>query len=483
MTFVDLTQKWVLAPRRFVLGFRRRVAAQVAAQLTHEHATTKKLAGGAFIIRIASAGIVFISQVLIARWMGSYEFGAYVYMSTALVLVSELVHYGLPLTAQRFIPEYTQEGAFDLLRGFLSGSRWLVFAFGTGVALVGALIIYALGPRVDAHLVWPYYLAFAALPFFALTVMNDGVARAYNWIDVALLPAYIVRPLTFIVCIAVLYAAHMHLNATTVMGALAVTGWFAALLQLFQIDRKLKIATPPGPKRFEVKRWLGTASPIIFGWGFYTLLLSIDVLLLKQFSSEEVVAHYYAAGKVLAPVSIIIFAVAAAAAHRYTDYQVADDREGLVLFAGNTVRWVFWPSLALTLVIVAFGRELLSLFGPAFVSGYPVMVILAVGQMARAAVGPAERVLNMLGQQRACAFAYAALFAFDLGACLLLAPVYGAIGAAIATASTFVLESVLLFAIAKRKLGLHLFVWQFSRKVAQKSGVADGHLKAAGPNY
>ncbi|HTT49076.1 MAG TPA: lipopolysaccharide biosynthesis protein [Pseudolabrys sp.] len=469
MTFIDLRQKWVMAPRRFVLGFRRQFAAQLAAQLTHEHATTKKLAGSAFVIRIASAGIVFVSQVLIARWMGSYEFGAYVYVSTALLLVTELVHYSLPLTAQRFIPEYTQEGSFDLLRGFLSGSRWLVFAFGTGVALLGALIIYALGPRVDAHLIWPYYFAFAALPFFALTVMSDGIARAYNWIDVALLPPYIVRPLTFIVSVAALYAVHMPLNTTTVMAALAVTGWFVALLQVVQLDRKLKVATPPGPKRYEVKRWLGVASPIIFGWGFYTLLLSIDVLLLKQFNSEEVVAHYYAAGKVLAPVSIIIFAVAAAAGHRYTDYKVADDREGLATFAGSTVRWVFWPSLALTLMIVALGRPLLSLFGPAFVAGYPVMVILAIGQMARAAVGPAERMLNMLGQQRACAFAYAAVFAFDLAACLLLTPIYGAIGAAIATAATFVLESVLLFAIAKRKLGLHLFIWQFPRKAAPRA--------------
>lgn len=474
MTFIDLRQKWVMAPQRIVMGFRR----QLAAQLAHEHATTKKLAGGAFVIRIASAGIVFVSQVLIARWMGSYEFGAYVYVSTALLLVSELVHYGLPLTAQRFIPEYTQEGSLDLLRGFLSGSRWLVFGFGTGVALFGGLIVYVLGPRVDAHLVWPYYFGFAALPFFALTVMCDGVARAYNWIDVALLPAYIVRPLTFILCVAGLYAAHMPLNATTVMGALAVTGWFAALLQVIQLDRKLRIATPPGPKRYEVKRWLGTALPILV-CGFYTLMVSIDVLLLKQFSSEEVVAHYYAAGKVLAPVSIIIFAVAAAAAHRYTDYHVADNREGLVLFVGNTVCWVFWPSLALTLVIVAFGRPLLSLFGPAFVAGYPVMLILAIGQMVRAAVGPAERVLNMLGQQRICAFAYAAVFAFDIGACLLLIPKYGAIGAATATTATFVLESVLLFAIAKRKLGLHLFVWQFSPKAERTA--QDGGASATLP--
>lgn len=468
MAFIDLRQMCGRAPWRLLVAVRR----QLAAHLTGEHAATQKLAGGAFAIRIASAGVVFISQVLIARWMGSFEFGAYVYVSTALLMMTEFVHFSLPLTAQRFIPEYTQEGSFDLLRGFLSGSRWLVFAFGTGVALIGALIVYGLGPWVDAHLVWPYYFAFAALPFYALTVMSDGIARAYNWINVALLPAYIVRPLTFILSVAALYAAHIPLNTTTVMGALAATAWFAALLQILQLDRKLKVATPRGPKRYEVKRWLGTASPIILVWGFYTLLLSIDILLLKQFSTEDVVAHYYAAGKVLAPVSIIYFAVAATAAHRYTDYHVADDRDGLAAFAETTIRWVFWPSLALTVIIVAFGRELLSLFGPSFVAGYPVMVVLAVGQMARAAVGPAERILNMLGQQRICALAYAAVFAFDVGACLLLAPRYGAIGAATATAATFVLESTLLFVIARRKLGLHLFVWQFSRKTLAGQGRA-----------
>jgi O-antigen/teichoic acid export membrane protein len=100
------------------------------------------------------------------------------------------------------------------------------------------------------------------------------------------------------------------------------------------------------------------------------------------------------------------------------------------------------------------------LFGPDFVAGYPVMVILAVGQLARASIGPAERLLNTLGYQRICALAYAVTFAFNIGACLLLAPAYGAVGAAMATAGAFMVESALLFAIAKRKLGLHMFVWR-----------------------
>src|ERR1044071_4395819 len=99
-------------------------------------------------------------------------------------------------------------------------------------------------------------------------------------------------------------------------------------------------------------------------------------------------------------------------------------------------------------------------FGPEYVVAQPVMMILAVGMMARASVGPAERLLTMLGHQRICAWAYVAAFAFNLGVCILLVPDYGAIGAAIATAGGFVIESVALFVIARRALGLHMFIWR-----------------------
>jgi O-antigen/teichoic acid export membrane protein len=88
------------------------------------------------------------------------------------------------------------------------------------------------------------------------------------------------------------------------------------------------------------------------------------------------------------------------------------------------------------------------------------MFILALGFAARAAVGPAERLLNMVGQQRLCALVYATAFAVNLAGCFALAGRYGGIGVAIATATAFAVESTLLFLIAKRRLGLHLFIWR-----------------------
>src|SRR5436853_292836 len=89
---------------------------------------TQRVAGTAFLIRVASAALVYLTQVVLARWMGSFEFGIYVYVWTWVLLIGGLVDFGLASSAQRFIPEYVGPKQLELLRGFLSGARWIVFA-------------------------------------------------------------------------------------------------------------------------------------------------------------------------------------------------------------------------------------------------------------------------------------------------------------------------------------------------------------------
>ncbi len=429
-----------------------------------DHLLVQRLAGTVFLIRVIAAGLAYGSQVLFARWMGSFEFGVYVYVWTWVLLVGQALDLGLATSAQRFIPQYRENKLFDLLRGYISVARWLAVGIAIAIAAIGAGIVRLLQPWLDDYTVIPLYLACISLPAYALANVQDGISRAHDWVGLGIVPTYIVRQILLTVLMAAAYFGGFSVDAVTAMVLAGLSMWLPALGQLVVLNRRLSRRIEAGPKAHDVGLWLRTALPILMAEGFFLLLAHTDVLMLQQFRSPEDVAVYYAAAKTLALVSFIHFSLAATTAHRFSAYHSAGDREGLAFFLRQAIRWTFWPSLAATALLLAFGDPLLRLFGPQFTSGYHIMFILAAGLLARAAIGPMERFLNMLGQQRSVALAYAGAFTVNVSLCLLLIPPLGATGAAIATATAVLFETVALFMIANHRLGFRVFIWSHARK-------------------
>ena len=437
------------------------IGARVRAWLADgsDRSMAQRTAGAAFLIRVASAGLLYLSQVVLARWMGSFEFGVYVYVWTWVLLIGTFADFGLAIAAQRFIPEYVERKAFDLLRGFLAGSRWLVIGIATLIAGLGALGVKLIEPWLDHYLVVPLYLACASLPFYTLAGMLDGIARSYGWVNLALVPPYIGRPLVLIAVMATAHVAGLPANATTAMIAAVISTWVNAVIQLVMVDRRLTTKVERGPKAYAIRTWFATAIPIFMVGSFFLLLTYVDTLLLQHFRSPDEVAVYYAAAKTLALVAFIHYSIAATTAHRFSVYHVAGDHKALSAFLAQSIKWTFWPSVAATAVLLLFGRPILALFGAEFTDGYHLMFILAAGLLARAAIGPIERLLNMLGEQRVCAMVYAGAFTLNVVLCVILIPRLGPAGAAIATATALIVESILLFIVTKKRLGFHVFIW------------------------
>ncbi len=133
-----------------------------------EASLTRRLAGTVFLIRVLSAGLAYFSQVLLARWMGGSDYGIYVYVWTWVLLLGSVLDFGIAVSAQKIIPEYRTGGEHALLRGFLSGSRWMTFAASTVIALLLAGLVKILSPWIGAETVMPLYVGCLTLPAFVV---------------------------------------------------------------------------------------------------------------------------------------------------------------------------------------------------------------------------------------------------------------------------------------------------------------------------
>ena len=424
-----------------------------------EASLTKRLAGTIFIIRVISAGMAYFSQILLARWMGGSDYGIYVYVWTWVLLLGAIMDFGIAASAQKIIPEYRASGNQALLRGFLSGSRWLSFGGASiGAALLAGLV-KLLSPWIEPSTIFPLYIGCLTLPAFVVANTQDGISRSHDWIRLGLMPQFIVRQSLIIGFTAGAFALGFHLGAVAAMLASAAAVWIAMIGQMIVLNRRLRSHMEGGPKEYDVRGWFSVSLPILLVESFYQLLSYTDVLVLQQFRSSEEVGVYFAVVKTLALVSFIHYAMSATTAHRFTEYHAAGDKERLAAYVTHSIKWTFWPSVAATVVLLAFSKPLLWLFGPQFVEGYPIMFIAAIGLVVRSAIGPVERLLNMLGHQHICAMAYGSAFLMNVVLCIALVPRFGGHGAAAATSISLAAETVLLFWIVRRRLGLHVLAF------------------------
>ena len=420
-----------------------------------DRAVSRRIALITFSVRVLSGVIAYVSQVLLARWMGDFEYGVFVIVWVGAVILGGFACLGIQTAVLRFVPEYTERGDVQLLRGVVIGSRIQGFVAATIFAVIGAVGLYAFGDHLESYYLIPLYLGAITLPMLAIGEIQDNLSRAFNWADLSLWPTFVVRPLIILLFmwLAVRYGAEA--NAVTAMGAVIAATYITSIGQLISLSRRMKKAVPAGPRSYAPAQWMAIALPIFVVEGFFNLLTNVDIILVGHFMEPAKVAIYFAAAKTMTLVHFVYYAVKAGGAQRFSQYYANGDRARLSAFVHDTLHWTFWPSLAMVVLILAAGRPLLLLFGPSYGEGYPVLMILSAGLLVRASIGPAETLLTMAGQQGISAVVYTATFVLNVTLNVVLIPKFGLTGAASATALALVAETIALYTITATRLGIH----------------------------
>src|SRR5258708_19031169 len=150
-----------------------------------------------------------------------------------------MMDFGISASAQKIIPEYRAGGEQALLRGFLSGSRWMTGIVSAAIALLLAGLVKLLSPWVEPDTIVPLYLGCLTLPAFVVANTQDGIARSHDWMRLGLMPPFIVQQSLIIGFTAGAFALGFQLGPTAAMLASAAAVWIAMIGQMMVLNRRL----------------------------------------------------------------------------------------------------------------------------------------------------------------------------------------------------------------------------------------------------
>lgn len=411
----------------------------------------------AFSIRIISAALAFISQIILARSMGEFEYGIFVFVWVFIVLAGNLSCLGFHTVVIRFVPEYNAHNDPGHIRGLTITARIFALVLATIIGAIGVGIVFFFADKIPDYYLVPIVLGICALPMIALGDVLDGTSRANSWPIIAMSPTFIIRPGLIIIFVLGSFLFGMQPTAKVALLAAILASYITTLGQFIVVTRKLRARYEPGVRLWELKKWIVVALPIFIIEGFYYLLTNADVIIVGFYLAPEKVAVYFAAAKTMALVHFIYFAVKAGAAPKFSSMVAENRMVELDNFAKQTARWTLIPTLVIGGLVLLLGRFLLSMFGESFVEGHTVMIILFFGILAKSLIGPGEILLTMAGKQKVCMIVYAGALAANIALNISLIPLFGIQGAAFATAGAMTIEAILLFFVIKSQLGITMF--------------------------
>ena len=240
-----------------------------------------------YAIRVLSAGIAFLSHIILARWLGAHEFGIFTYAWIWVVVIGSVGAIGFDTTVLRFVQEYQTKGALNELRGFLTGGRLISFGIGALCAIAGIGLIAVWPDVLEQQYRMPLVLALCCVPAFALMDYLDGVGRSQSWMRLALLPPYILRPVLIFVFFGIAVFAGLQENAeTAVLAAIAAT-WGACLVQYLLQRRELSKIIPEGERTYKLGFWIKVSVPVLMIDAFALIMTNLDTLLLQLYVDPD----------------------------------------------------------------------------------------------------------------------------------------------------------------------------------------------------
>lgn len=424
-------------------------------------------AGGvSALIRVVTVFLGFVVVIVLVRMLGSENFGRYSILFAVLTLAMVPATSGLATFVVR------QVGADKYASAVVNWSLkalvlYIITVFSVATAGVAAKAYwYQSYENEISILIASTFIGFGmgTAAIFAAALRGSGRLIAGLSLDNVGRPFLLVILIGFCIGaqydnISLTHALVFHAIAALTIGLLGWGYWHT-------IARSSPYAGDVG--KSTRKLWLSSAMTLGFVTSLQLVNSQVDLLVLGAFHYPVEAGVYRVTVQLSSLVVFGLFALNQVLHPRFAKLWSENKTAELRALVDSSGWLIFLGALVPAIVLIAFGPNLLgTLFGPEFIDGYPVLLVLIIGQLCNAMFGSVGALLNMTGHEGDTVRGMAVALGANTLLSLILVPTHGALGAAISSAVSYFVWNTMLWRSVRIRLGINTLVFQngrFSRR-------------------
>ena len=413
-----------------------------------KNANRAQIRGSSLLLvgRVIGLGLDFATQVLIVRYLSKTEYGAFAVALSLVAIGTTICLLGLERTVGRFAPIYHEKGDYGRMWGTLAVVIGTVVGMGFAVVLGAYAFQGLLGGLVDNGLALSILLLMIVLaPIQALDSLLISLFATFGSARSIFFRRYVVAPVLQLGIVAALIARDSSVQTLAlgyvVAAALGLVVYSFVLLRMLHMQGLIKELRRE-TLRFPTREIFTFSVPLLTSDLAMVLRGSLTVVLIQILSTTTAVAEFRA----VLPVAIQNLFVATSFRFIFTPgaarHYARGDRVALNDLYWQTAAWIAILAFPLFALCIGFPEPLsVLLFGEEYRSSGLILGILCLGYYVNGSMGFNSLTLRVFNRVRFLALTDLSTAALNLVLAVVLIQRFGAIGAAVATSGTFILQN------------------------------------------
>ena len=419
----------------------------------------KKAAKGggiAFVGNVIDKGLRFPLEILLARVLGAGGYGSYSLGYGLTMIGSKISMMGLSSGIVRFAALYKGVGDIKRVKGTLSSA--FIISILSSIAVGGLMFLFA-RPLSELfnipELVTVLRIFALAFPFYVITIMAGNAARAFQAISYEVVVTNICRPLANVAIVSIVFLLGFRLFGA-VYGFL-ISSAISALFGLYLLKRIFPDIVSELKPSYEFWKLLRFSLPVLFIGFSFVLLNQTDRIMLGYFKASKDLGIYSAAAIISQQAGLITYSFSCIFCPIISDLYNRNEFKQLEKLYKTVTRWIVSLNLVLLILLIVFSKQIMGIFGSEFISGWLVLVILSSVHLVGYSTGGALAgyALQMSGKQDFEFINAIVMLVLNVALNFWLIPIYGILGAAIATGASYTLINIARIVEVYKLLRMH----------------------------